>query len=304
MNFSDIPEIFQRMTSVVIAEYDREGNLMRGNSGFSRLFGENLLARWHVFTQPRLDELALSSVAADSVLYEGLISLGDPEGNMRSVSGVVYGNPDSVLVVAGYDIEELESSLTLLLDLNNQVDLAQRELACSHRELQRQEQVIRQLSLTDALTGLGNRRHLDETLSAEVARGLRYKQPLSLAMLDLDHFKRVNDTWGHEMGDRVLQATASCLRNMLRQTDRAFRQGGEEFVLLMPATALEQATACAERLRVALSDFSDDALPPMTASLGVARLLPGESAAELLARADAALYRAKNGGRNRVVSDS
>jgi diguanylate cyclase (GGDEF)-like protein len=303
MAFPIIPALFDAMSSVLIAEFRPDGQLVRGNAGFRRLCDNSSLPNWHRFTQPRLDELSIAPPDAQGVIYEGRLTVGDVEGEMRTLTGTVYGDDGSLLIVAGYDIEEFEASSSLLLDLNNQLDLAQRDLVRTNRELARREEVIRQLSLTDALTGVGNRRSLDDRLAAESERAKRYGLPLSLLILDIDHFKRVNDTFGHIAGDAVLRAMGVLLRRFLRQSDSAARLGGEEFVVLMPGTTLADATAVAERMcqEIAAQERVDP--PSLTASFGVACLQADESGAALLARADAALYRAKTGGRNQVVAD-
>jgi diguanylate cyclase (GGDEF)-like protein len=304
MAFPIIPALFDGMSSVLIAEFRPDGQLVRGNAGFRRLCDNSSLPNWHRFTQPRLDELSIAPPDAQGVIYEGRLTVGDVEGEMRTLTGTVYSDDGSLLIVAGYDIEEFEASSSLLLDLNNQLDLAQRDLVRTNRELARREEVIRQLSLTDALTGVGNRRSLDDRLAAESERAKRYGLPLSLLILDIDHFKRVNDTFGHIAGDAVLRAMGVLLRRFLRQSDSAARLGGEEFVVLMPGTTLADATAVAERMcqEIAAQERVDP--PSITASFGVAGLQGDESGVALLARADAALYLAKTGGRNRVVADA
>jgi len=161
------------------------------------------------------------------------------------------------------------------------------------------------ITVTDALTGLANRRRLDETLIIEVARAKRYGTPLSLAIADVDHFKKVNDTWGHDAGDDVLCGLARTLSRGVRRTDLAARLGGEEFVVLMPHTALNGANDVAERLRTAFaaSTFSAGGTEVRcTVSIGVAALDKGvDDGHKLLKAADVALYQAKSGGRNRVV---
>lgn len=156
----------------------------------------------------------------------------------------------------------------------------------------------------DPLTGLANRRQLDARLDAERARCLRHGEPLSVLMCDLDHFKRVNDLFGHAAGDVVLAAAADALAGELRASDVGARYGGEEFVALLPETTPEQALAAAERVRrriAALHIDVGDAVLTVTVSIGIASLEDGESGEALLARADAAMYRAKESGRNRCV---
>jgi len=153
---------------------------------------------------------------------------------------------------------------------------------------------------TDFLTGLRNRRYLELILERELFRVTRYGRPLSLIILDLDGFKAVNDTHGHEVGDRVLKALARCLEEHLRQSDRAVRLGGEEFAVLLPETGLPQALRLAERLRRAVAALKVPPAERLSASFGVAQASPTDSPFSLLKRADEALYRAKRAGKNRV----
>jgi diguanylate cyclase (GGDEF)-like protein len=167
-------------------------------------------------------------------------------------------------------------------------------------------QHIAALATHDSLTGLWNRRQIDLDLEAAVKHAERQGSVLCVALVDVDHFKAVNDRHGHAMGDEVLRAVAGNLQGSLRAGDQVGRYGGEEFFLLLPATTMAQATALAERLRERLA--MQQSLPageaPVTASFGLAAWRAGESAADLVRRADQALYRAKGNGRNRVEADS
>ena len=157
----------------------------------------------------------------------------------------------------------------------------------------------------DALTGLFNRRHVEDLLRAEVERAQRHARPLAVAMLDADHFKLINDTYGHPTGDDVLRVISERCRTTLRTNDILARYGGEEFVIVFPETNLEEAGAVAERLRAAIAanpiKVGDHALP-VTVSIGVAAFAPGNDVERLIERADAALYMAKQDGRNLVRS--
>jgi diguanylate cyclase (GGDEF)-like protein len=159
---------------------------------------------------------------------------------------------------------------------------------------------LQRVASTDMLTGLYNRRKLDEVLNYEIERVHRYGGELSIALLDIDHFKHINDTYGHPAGDRVLAAIASILRTGARNIDSVGRWGGEEFLVICPQTDLDGAAALAEQLRLRVAGAEFPEVGHKTCSLGVATLARDESVATLLARADAALYRAKQAGRNRV----
>ena len=165
-----------------------------------------------------------------------------------------------------------------------------------------------ELAVTDGLTGLHNRRYLDSHLKLLIDRAIARGRPMSVCITDIDRFKLVNDTYGHDAGDAVLREFANRVRSTVRGADLACRYGGEEFVLVMPDTSAEMAAGVAERLRsiVEREPFripGTDAFLPITASLGIASVLPeGDSPEALLKRADAALYEAKRSGRNRVVA--
>ncbi len=171
----------------------------------------------------------------------------------------------------------------------------------AYTKLQESETHIRELMLTDPLTNVANRRHLDNRMTMELARQMRYGPLLSVILADIDWFKRVNDTYGHVVGDIVLKAFADHLGDSLRASDFVARYGGEEFVLLLPNTTIEEAVALAERIREATSHlrFSQPELR-ITASFGVTAARSGETMAEVLSRADEAMYQAKSHGRDRV----
>jgi len=156
---------------------------------------------------------------------------------------------------------------------------------------------------TDLLTGLGNRRWLGDRMIEEMARATRLNEPFSAILFDLDHFKSINDRYGHEVGDHVLIAVGAVVRDSLRQYDLAARIGGEEFFLGLPRTDIAQAGMIAERLRGRLEALSLDPLPAggVTASFGLFEATNGETLRQILSGADKALYEAKRNGRNRVT---
>lgn len=187
------------------------------------------------------------------------------------------------------------------------MDPARERVLVSHENITRiklAEEAVRILANTDALTGLANRRHFFEVAEEEFVRARRYETPLSVLMADLDHFKRINDRFGHAGGDAVLCSFAIVLSSLLRDSDSAGRIGGEEFAVLLPHTALDGARAFAERLmeRVAANPPElDGQSARYTLSIGIGEMMPGcLDFSALLRKADEALYRAKSGGRNRI----
>jgi diguanylate cyclase (GGDEF)-like protein len=176
-----------------------------------------------------------------------------------------------------------------------------RELQRISAELERANHELAALSATDRLTGIYNRVKLDAVLTREVGRARRYRAPLCIAMLDVDHFKRVNDLHGHATGDAVLVRTAEILQQHIRGTDTVGRWGGDEFLVVLPHTHPGQAQAAAEQLRTVIAGTDFPVVGHKTVSLGVTSYSGEESEVQMLTRADEALYEAKNQGRNRVV---
>ena len=166
------------------------------------------------------------------------------------------------------------------------------------------EQLQRQLeeqAIRDPLTGALNRRQLDAALDTELERRRRHATPTSLLLLDLDHFKRINDDLGHGTGDRVLQEAVAAMRTRLRKLDQLFRSGGEEFVVILPETEVADATRVAEDLRAGVSEAVSLPDRRVTLSAGVAEAVGGDDRESWMRRGDHALYEAKRAGRDRIV---
>ena len=187
-----------------------------------------------------------------------------------------------------------------LLRLNAELEL---KVAERTRELVEKNRELEVLSVTDRLTGLSNRRKLDEVLEEELIRCRRYGVEFAVIMMDIDHFKHVNDSHGHAVGDGVLQAMAQILREGTRDADALARFGGEEFVIVCRHATLDGAVDTAERIRAAIAAHDFPGVGHVTASFGAAACCNNDTSDSLLERADSALYRAKAAGRNRVEAD-
>jgi two-component system cell cycle response regulator len=224
--------------------------------------------------------------------YTYIVLVTGKGGKDQMVSGLEAGADD--YLVKPPDPSELRARLNTaqrILDLQDQLLATQR--------------LLHEQATHDALTGLWNRLAILEALDREVARSLRERRPLTIIMADLDHFKQINDSFGHLVGDSVLRQTAHRLLMTLRPYDTVGRYGGEEFLLVLPGCDADSGFALAERLRsnISAEPTADDDHPiQVTVSLGVATLQPGMSASELLRIADEGLYAAKRAGRNRVES--
>ncbi len=274
-----------REISVVISDYIMPG--MRG---------DELLVRLHE-SSPNTVKIMLTGQS-------------DLEGVKRAINGAnlyrflekPFNNADIVLTArsaarAYQQDQELAQQNIELRRINENLERLVHErteqLLEKNRELER-------LSVTDRLTGLFNRLKLDQMLELEHARSERYASNFAIVLLDIDHFKAVNDTHGHQTGDEVLVAMARVLREGTRDADLVGRWGGEEFLIIASNTTLAGAQDLAEKLRMQVANEPFPVVGNKTASFGVTAFRHGDSIAAMVARADAALYQAKHDGRNRV----
>jgi diguanylate cyclase (GGDEF)-like protein/PAS domain S-box-containing protein len=217
--------------------------------------------------------------------------------NVHRVDDEYFARRDGGLIPVAYTAAPLQSGDTLIGAIVSFQDISERR---------RMQAELERLATRDPLTGVYNRRELERRLAQEVARADRYRVPLSVLMLDLDRFKELNDSYGHQVGDATLKTVASRIAAIVRTTDQLARYGGEEFLVIMPHTDVAAALELAERIRRRVADepveAPDGASPRVTLSIGVAALSGTErTPEELLRSADAALYEAKKAGRNRVV---
>jgi diguanylate cyclase (GGDEF)-like protein len=227
------------------------------------------------------------------------------------VEGLELGADD--YLVKPFDMLELGARVKSMLRLKALQDALlekNRELDRANKELARKREELLALTRTDPLTSLSNRRYFEERLQEEFARARRYRSPLSLVMLDIDYFKRINDTFGHPFGDEVLRAVSQVTRARLREVDLLARYGGEELIALLPETSPPEALRACERVREAIEALQLEhqagdgtkRTVRCTASLGVASIPSAslQTAEDLLRVADECLYAAKGAGRNRV----
>ena len=206
----------------------------------------------------------------------------------------------SVQIIHDVDHSLVWQILAAVAVLSGLVVYRYRIVSGYNRRLQEANRLLEVLSRHDQLTGVANRRAFDTAIAREMARAQRYGTHLSLVIVDIDHFKKVNDTYGHAEGDRVLVGFARLIEGSVRATDMVVRWGGEEFIVLCPETHRDQACHLAEQLRRRVAELDFGLCGKITISLGVATWRTGEDAGNLIKRVDEALYRAKDSGRNRV----
>jgi diguanylate cyclase (GGDEF)-like protein len=217
--------------------------------------------------------------------------------------GVARARLDTLMVE--FELEKARQQREIEQLRNVELKRAYEKLQELHAQVARQADELAELAVRDGLTGVYNRRHLDRALQHELARARRYAQPLSVALLDVDEFKHVNDRHSHAVGDLVLRRLAALMAGLVRQSDVIARYGGEEFALVFPGTQLVQAAAACEKVRQAVDALDWSEVAPdlrVTVSVGVA-MDPGTLTWDkLLDEADAQLYLAKSQGRNRVCA--
>lgn len=219
----------------------------------------------------------------------------------------VYGTETNLRIqhaIVRAEVQQTQRESEILREKNEALTRADEEKARLLARLREQAAELERQTREDALTGVFNRRHLDAQLAAEWERALRFGRPLTVAMVDIDYFKAVNDRFSHAVGDEVLRTVARILRENTRGVDVVARYGGEEFCLVFVESARDEAVGLCDRLRARVADYAWASIRPglaVTVSMGVAGLHDGVDAPDaLMAAADARLYTAKHAGRNRV----
>ena len=211
-------------------------------------------------------------------------------------------NMDRLRTVVASVVVEVKTMVNEQEQLRQQLDMASSELATLRANLD----TVRRQAETDALTGIANRRAFDQTLKQALGAAVRNRTALSLLLIDIDHFKKFNDTYGHSLGDQVLKVVARLLTHCVEDKGTPARYGGEEFAIILPRLDATEARKIAETIRVTISSKQianregGQTYGTITLSVGVAQYMANESIGSLIDRADEALYKAKSGGRNRV----
>jgi diguanylate cyclase len=298
------------------------------NPGLNKVINETL-ARSGRLTEADLDQLHdtyLSHVrTTDRIDQVGARVIGEIDDVMALISDALgmTGHFGASLAGADRDLSQARDAtavktvianlLKSTRDAHDANKALEERLVSSKGEvsnLQRSLEAIRAESLTDPLTALGNRKYFDRALMAAIDAAIQSGEPLSLMMIDIDHFKSFNDSYGHLTGDQVLRLVGQSLKQTIKGQDITARYGGEEFAVVLPSTPLRQAVTVAEHIRRAVMSkelkkkSTGEILGRVTISIGVSMLETGDDMDSLIGRADACLYAAKRNGRNRVISEA
>ncbi|WP_109016907.1 sensor domain-containing diguanylate cyclase [Novimethylophilus kurashikiensis] len=289
-------DLLQRMLDVVpagISIIDAKGNMIFANDVFERIWGGVKLVgieQYHVYKGWWRDTGELIKPhewAAARAIKQGLTSY-DEEIEIECFDGT-----RKVILNSAAPIHDDSGAIFGAVVVNS--DISDRVAFEDH---------LRTLSEQDPLTQAYTRRKLFDLLKHEVHRADRYHHPLSSILLDLDHFKTINDSFGHSVGDEVLIAVSRTIRENIRDTDIFGRLGGEEFLLVLPESDTQEAISLADKIRHNLAELSIGPVSQITCSMGVCKHIDGERPNELVHRADKAMYQAKINGRNRIELDS
>jgi diguanylate cyclase (GGDEF)-like protein len=311
-------DILLRHSKCLLVLLDREGSLIEQNVPMQELHEQ--LPHIHTIqpllissSQARL-QAVLQDTLAHKSLQQAVLNFAPNELHLpTSYECYFIPLPDEQILLYAEPLPPLdERTIYEHVKITNELAITTRELQKARHELLLRQQAleeaivkIEQLAYIDELTGLFNRRSIINRLQEEIERSNRYSVDLSVLLIDVDHFKDINDRYGHHVGDIVLRHLARLQQQSLRKVDFLGRYGGEEFLIVLPSTSLQAAIRAAELLRnhIEASSFETNKSEPihLTISVGVARFMPHQDTLEtLLSRADEAMYRAKTGGRNRI----
>lgn len=326
VNNSDaIARLRKEYPGIILKEVDsaQDGlRLVRDRTVFG-FIGQSVSAAYAI-QRSAMQGLIIAGTLYPSVEFAITSSQSSPELNHIFQKLVGGGNPNNVKAAINkwtavkyvegvsysmiWKIVALSAAIIIIIVLWNRQLVAAKEktqqahekLSVAQNLLKKKNSELEHMAVTDRLTGLANRMKLDVTLQSEVARTKRYGHPLTVILMDIDHFKIINDKLGHQAGDKVLQNIAKTIQNNVRSVDLPGRWGGEEFMIICPETDLQGGLRIANKLRNDLENWNVTNLTTATGSFGVAELRTGEDEDELVRRVDKALYNAKKKGRNRV----
>lgn len=301
--FAFIPPWLDPLRAVAVVIFDSNGDVIEANEGFRFSLAPeasgNVAQR---IAEPPLGQLVKMQPDETGLLYTGLITLNIGHGLTRAFAGSVFRRNQLFMLAAELDISAFESLSGENERLNQELEESRKLLSKRNHSLQKLQEEMEAFKRNDGLTGLANMKLLDSRVSEEILRWERYRRPLALLLMDMDNFSSINDEFGREVGDELLQHVATILNGATRTLDLVARYGGQEFAILLPETNEMGAMIVAERLRMDLEgQLILPLLRPLTASFGVALLQPDEKREAFYARSGRAVKYSKAHGRNCIA---
>jgi diguanylate cyclase (GGDEF)-like protein len=295
--------LWKDLRAVAYALLSADGRLIEANKGFDVLLPAVLQGRADIDVRDSFINPDFARLVAERGpgLARRNFTLGIGQGKTVTLNGWFLPHEKDFLFLAEHAIAPPAKAADAPSDATKELARLRRELLSANRRLKVREEQLREHSLTDSLTGAGNKRRITEAIEIAISHATRHKRALSVVMADLDEFKALNDDFGHDAGDRTLRAFAELLKQHSRKSDLVARVGGEEFVVLMQECDIHQAKATALRMRAEVELMRVPSVDRViTASFGVTQGLEEDTAPFLLARAESAMTQAKAKGRNRV----
>lgn len=300
---SFLPAWLIEFRAITVALLTRDGAMVEANQGFLSVLGDLPAdSAGAIFVDPPFFGLLKQTPDANGSIHQGLVTLGTQNGMRRTFYGNVYVRNQMILLVAEMDITSFQIMSDELDTLAAELKDVKAQLARRSETLHKILEEMEGLRVNDTLTGLPLRSKLDTQLKSEIQRWERYRHPLSLIILSVDGFRQINEEYGRATGDEILAHIATMITQSVRALDIAVRYGGVEFAVLLPETNAMGAVIAAERLRLDMEELI--ILPmtePVTASIGIASLLPDEKADEFCARAEQAARDSKEKGKNNLT---
>lgn len=301
--FKDYQDIIisylDHFSTLAIVLIDKDKKILDCNRGFVKILGlkeKPINFSLTKFLSRDSEEIFLPDSVFNMInlLFKGM---GNSEILLK---GLIYPLNNFYLMILDQHRLTYDELIAKMSKLNDQIVDITRQLEKKNTELSEALATIRRIMNTDPLTGISNRRAFQRALKREISFAKRHELPLSFVMIDIDYFKRINDTYGHKVGDYVLKKFAMIIESSIRQEDIFARFGGEEFILLLPNTKIDSAFEVSERIRQKIEKTQFKGIKEkITASFGITELLKTDEAMDALKRADDALYEAKKKGRNR-----
>lgn len=296
---SGLGRVWLEQAAVAVSIRDVDGGDLMVNMQFERSFGGSTTAVLPADLAARLRDADRQVMAGGAAReFDAKLADGQGEKHLHCISFPLRDDDGTLFAVGSMFIEPGAAQSEL-----NRLQAALASAAQTNEALRRALLEMEHIAATDRLTGTWNRRRFEDMAVIEMSRAERYAHPVSMMLIDLDHFKQVNDVHGHAVGDAVLQEFVRRVNRAIRKADTLARWGGEEFVVMAPNTRLAEAARLAEKLRARIAAAPFPGVQKQSASIGVAEYQRGEGIDSWLARTDRALYAAKSAGRNRVVAD-